>query len=44
MKKIYMKNIGLEKTGLNKLINTGYDLLNLNTFSLLALRKQEHGL
>ena len=27
-----MKNIGLEKTGLNKLINTGYDLLNLNTF------------
>ncbi len=28
----YMKNIGLEKTGLNKLITTGYDLLNLNTF------------
>ena len=27
-----MKNIGLEKTGLNKLITTGYDLLNLNTF------------
>ena len=27
-----MKNIGLEKTGLNKLINTGYELLNLNTF------------
>ncbi len=31
-KEIYMKNIGLEKTGLNKLINTGYDLLNLSTF------------
>ena len=31
-KEIYMKNIGLEKTGLNKLINSGYDLLNLNTF------------
>ncbi len=28
----YMKNIGLEKTGLDKLITTGYDLLNLNTF------------
>ena len=28
----YMKNIGLEKTGLNKLITTGYDLLNLKTF------------
>ena len=27
-----MKNIGLDKTGLNKLINTGYELLNLNTF------------
>ena len=26
-KELYMKNIGLEKTGLNKLINTGYDLL-----------------
>ena len=31
-KEIYMKNIGLDKTGLNQLINTGYDLLNLNTF------------
>ena len=31
-KEIYMKNIGLERTGLNKLINTGYELLNLNTF------------
>ncbi len=28
----YMRNIGLEKTGLNQLIMTGYDLLNLNTF------------
>ena len=28
----YMKNTGLEKTGLNQLIKTGYDLLNLNTF------------
>ena len=27
-----MKNIGLEKTGLNQLITTGYDLLDLNTF------------
>ena len=31
-KEMYMKNIGLEKTGLNKLINTGYELLDLNTF------------
>ncbi len=28
----YMKNIGLEKTGLSQLIIAGYDLLNLNTF------------
>ena len=28
----YIHNIGLEKTGLNQLIKTGYDLLNLNTF------------
>ncbi len=28
----YMKNIGLEKTGLNQLIKTGYDLLKLKTF------------
>ena len=27
-----MKEIGLNKTGLNKLIREGYDLLNLNTF------------
>ena len=29
---VYMQNIGLEKTGLNQLIATGYDLLDLNTF------------
>ena len=28
----FMKEIGLKKTGLNKLIKEGYDLLNLNTF------------
>ncbi len=28
----YMKNIGLNKTGLNQLIKTGYELLNLSTF------------
>ena len=28
----YMQNIGLEKTGLDKLITNGYELLNLNTF------------
>tara|TARA_B100001029_G_scaffold179221_1_gene187991 strand:+ start:1674 stop:2744 length:1071 start_codon:yes stop_codon:yes gene_type:complete len=28
----YMRNIGLEKSGLNKLISTGYDLLSLKTF------------
>ena len=27
-----MKNIGLEKTGLNQLIVTGYELLSLKTF------------
>ena len=27
-----MKNLGLDKTGLNQLITTWYDLLNLNTF------------
>tara|TARA_B100000579_G_scaffold112277_1_gene89806 strand:- start:24 stop:1097 length:1074 start_codon:yes stop_codon:yes gene_type:complete len=31
-KESFMKEIGLEKTGLNKLIKEGYDLLNLNTF------------
>ena len=31
-REVYMKNTGLEKTGLNQLIKTGYDLLNLNTF------------
>ncbi len=28
----YMENIGLKKTGLDQLIQTGYELLNLNTF------------
>ena len=27
-----MKEIGLEKTGLNKLIRAGYELLKLDTF------------
>ncbi|MAJ85555.1 MAG: redox-regulated ATPase YchF [Candidatus Pelagibacter sp.] len=31
-KEIFMKEIGLEKTGLNKLIRAGYDLLELDTF------------
>ena len=36
-----MKNIGLEKTGLNKLIKTGYDLLNLNTFFTSGLKESK---
>jgi ribosome-binding ATPase YchF (GTP1/OBG family) len=28
----FMKEIGLNKTGLNKLIREGYDLLNLDTY------------
>ena len=28
----FMKDIGLDKTGLNKLIREGYDLLNLDTY------------
>ena len=31
-KEIFMKDIGLNKTGLKKLIQEGYDLLNLDTF------------
>ncbi len=31
-REVFMKEIGLKKTGLNKLIKEGYDLLNLNTF------------
>ncbi len=31
-KEIFMKEIGLEKTGLNKLIRAGYELLELDTF------------
>ena len=38
-----MKEIGLNKTGLNKLIREGYDLLNLNTFLQVALKNQELG-
>jgi hypothetical protein len=38
-REVYMKNIGLEKTGLNQLIKTGYDLLNLNTFFTSGLEE-----
>ena len=31
-KETFMKEIGLNKTGLNKLIREGYDLLSLDTF------------
>ena len=31
-REIFMKDIGLNKTGLNQLIKEGYDLLNLDTF------------
>ncbi len=31
-KESFMKDIGLKKTGMNKLIREGYDLLRLNTF------------
>ena len=31
-KEVFMKEIGLEKTGLNKLIRAGYELLKLDTF------------
>ena len=31
-KEVFMKDIGLSKTGINKLIKEGYDLLKLNTF------------
>ena len=31
-REIFMKDIGLEKTGIKKLIQEGYDLLNLDTF------------
>ena len=31
-KEIFMKDIGLNKTGINKLIKEGYDLLKLDTF------------
>ena len=38
-KEKFMKEIGLEKTGLNKLIKAGYDLLNLDTFLPLDQRR-----
>ena len=38
----FMKEVGLNKTGLNQLIK-GYDLLNLDTFSPLVLKKVELG-
>ena len=38
-KETFMQDIGLNKTGLNKLIKEGYDLLILETFLHLALRK-----
>ena len=31
-REIFMKDVGLDKTGLNQLIKEGYDLLNLDTF------------
>jgi GTP-binding protein YchF len=31
-REVFMKEIGLNKTGLNKLIREGYDLLNLDTY------------
>jgi GTP-binding protein YchF len=31
-REVFMKDIGLNKTGLNKLIREGYDLLNLDTY------------
>ncbi len=31
-REVFMKDIGLEKTGLNQLIKEGYELLNLDTF------------
>ena len=31
-REIFMKDIGVNKTGLNQLIKSGYDLLNLDTF------------
>ena len=31
-REVFMKEVGLDKTGLNQLIKEGYDLLNLDTF------------
>ena len=39
----FMKEIGLNKTGLNQLIREGYDLLNLIHFLHLGRRRVELG-
>ena len=38
-----MREIGLEKMGISKLIKEGYDLLDLETFLLLEKKKAELG-
>ncbi len=38
-KEVFMKDIGLSKTGINKLIKEGYDLLKLNTFFTSGLQE-----
>ena len=43
MRETFMKEIGLNKTGLNQLIKQGYDLLNLDTFLLPDQKKVELG-
>ena len=42
-KKNYMEMIGLKDTGLDQLIQKGYEILELDTFLPLDQRKQEHG-
>ena len=39
----FMREIGLEKMGISKLIKEGYDLLGLETFLHQEKRKVEHG-
>ena len=39
-----MKEIGLEKMGISKLIKEGYDLLNLEAFFTSGKKKVERGL
>lgn len=41
-KKEYMKELGIESSGLNKLINTCYSLLDLVTFSPADQRRSKH--